>query len=214
MAVDLRNRFISSILLFAWIIAAYAIPNNVVFFAPYVVPLTAVDQLIPLSSPWVWIYVSYYPFIYFAYFAARSAGNAKRYLVMMSVSAGIAMFIFLFFPTIIFRGEYPVVGDEISAQALALIRTLDNSVNCLPSMHIAMSCMAAYTYGSESRKWILPAYAWAALIAYSTMATKQHYFWDVVGGMALASTMIILSNAAVSRYLGQFLSRSSRPHAR
>jgi membrane-associated phospholipid phosphatase len=188
---NFSTRFISSVALFAWIIVAYTIPNQFVLFPTTNVPLTTVDTWIPLSAPWTWIYISYYPFIYFAYFAARSSGNAKRYLFMMAALAFVSMLIFIFFPTEIIREPYPLVGDDFSTFALATIRNLDNSVNCLPSMHIAMSCMAAYTYASESKTLGIFGFVWALLIAYSTMATKQHYFLDVIGGVGLATTMVL-----------------------
>jgi membrane-associated phospholipid phosphatase len=197
------NRFWTSVALFAWIILAYAIPNHFVLFNPMPVPQTLVDKSIPLMPAWTWVYISYYPFIYFAYYCTSNDTNARRYLRMMGGSATVAMLIFVFLPTSVMRD--PIVETGFSAAALSILRGFDNSVNCLPSMHVAMSFIAAYTYAFESKRYAPPAVLWALLIAYSTMATKQHFFFDVVGGATLAAVTIAINSAAASRYLDRYL---------
>ena len=66
-------------------------------------------------------------------------------------------------------------------------------VNCLPSMHVCMSFVAAaclsLVYGRVGRALV---WAWFVAICYSTMATKQHYFVDLIAGFALGVTSVAI----------------------
>jgi membrane-associated phospholipid phosphatase len=66
-------------------------------------------------------------------------------------------------------------------------------------MHIALSLSAALSINLESKKNGAVAFIWFALISYSTMATKQHYFYDFVAGILLACCFWYFSKKVCDR---------------
>jgi membrane-associated phospholipid phosphatase len=167
-----------------WVVLLYMLPQKYQYINAFNVPLTFIDEAIPLSPHWIWIYVSYYLYLAAAFLLAKEEKNSNQIFYSYLVSAVVSTIIFFIFPTTIARDNYPI--GEIStwsAWLLSQIRITDASLNCAPSMHCAMSTMAACTFLREKTWYRWPAAFWSLFIFYSTMATKQHYFWDVVTGV-------------------------------
>jgi membrane-associated phospholipid phosphatase len=181
--VNADNRIPTGLVLLAWVILTYYLPNNYLILNPFPVPATFVDQWIGLSPSWVWAYVSYYFYLAGAYLFVRDEQNLNQVVYSYAFSTLIAFFIFFLLPTSLPRFLYPLENPNTWAVwMLNHVRGVDQSINCAPSMHITMSTIAALTYYKESKKMGVLTALWGLLIAYSTMATKQHYFWDVVTG--------------------------------
>ncbi len=181
--VNKHRWFIVGALIF-WVYATYMLPNKVVWREPVPVRGTPVDEFVTFSTHWVWPYVSYYIYIFGAFLVLQT-DRLKKVLILAYFAAGlVSTFIFFYFPTIILRDErYPLAQvTDLSEWALNFIRSSDRSINCMPSMHVALSLIATLTICMEQKKWRPFAIVWFALIAYSTMATKQHYFFDVISG--------------------------------
>jgi len=191
-----RNRIAAGALLFGWISTAYFLPNRHPIFSVRSVPATAPDVLTPLRLQWTWVYVSYYPFIAGAFFLGRTPELRMKFSRAMGLAALFAAIVFVCFPTRIPREAYPIVGVGWAADLLRRLRAADVDGACLPSMHVAMSLLSAAAYGESFPKFRVPAGAWAALIVYSTMATKQHYFLDAVAGAVLAASAAYCANSA------------------
>jgi membrane-associated phospholipid phosphatase len=187
-----KSNWIRAISVAGLVACGYFFPNHVVLFPTHPVALTVVDQWIPLSPVWIWFYISYYAILMAAYFVNTGSSVQRFYVDAILVAAATGFLIFIFFPTSISRDLYPWLGpSDYSSGMLAKIRGADNSVNCLPSMHICMGFIAAYAlalaYGRVGRVLV---WLWFLAICYSTMATKQHYFVDVVSGFALGVTCV------------------------
>jgi membrane-associated phospholipid phosphatase len=182
--VNRKTHFPLGLFILVWVIVTYMLPQKFPIFGAQLVPVTFIDQAIPLTPEWIWIYVSYYLFLISAFICARG-DNANQIFYSYFASAIIGTVIFFLFPTLIDRSLHPISGTStLSSWLLALIRTTDAPLNCAPSMHIAMTTIAAGTLIRERSWYTWPAITWALLIAYSTMATKQHYWWDVATGFA------------------------------
>lgn len=170
-----------------WQVITYMLPNKLILREPWPVPVTAADEWVNVSSPWIWVYVSFYIYFGGAYLFSKSIFNRQLMFYSYMISATLSMFYFFLFPTSIVRDPYKIGSAGASETVLNFIRTIDTSVNCLPSMHICLSTIATITLFRVSKIFGLFAVFWLLMIAYSTMATKQHYFYDVLTGAALGA---------------------------
>ena len=190
---DIKH-LVKTSLVFVFLTLVYALPNKIILTDPWLVPLTKIDTLIPFSSVWIWAYISYYPFIFGAALFIQDHTSRKLIFYSYLASASIASVVFFSFPSVIPREFYPVLEyRSISDVVLSIIRFIDSSTNCAPSMHICLTLIATLCVWTASKKYGPIAFLWFLLIAYSTMATKQHYFIDVVTGAVLGLTIWALT---------------------
>src|SRR5437868_7731918 len=85
--------------------------------------------------------------------------------------------IFLLYPTAAPRPQN-VVGDGFAAWASRFLYEADPPYNCFPSLHVAHSFVSALTCYAVHRRVGMIATGAAALVALSTLFTKQHYVVD------------------------------------
>ena len=149
-------------------------------------PLLALDRLIPLQPAWAIVYGSLLLFIVLPFVILRDAAEIRRtsyaYLLLWLVSFAF----FVAWPTV---APHPptVAGRGFFPWFLQCIYSADVSANCFPSLHVAQSCVSAIVCRRVNRPLGNVAGVWAALIALSTLFTKQHYVADVIGGVILAA---------------------------
>lgn len=172
-------------------ILLYFFTNNYFWGKPAFVPITPFDIWAIQSPVWIWVYVSYYFYLIGIYLSVRNEQILNQ-VYYSYLGAGIAgAIIFFFFPSTVLRELYPLSQQPgVSEKLLGFIRSIDQSQNCAPSMHIAFSTIAAMTFWrdrQDSPRIRIAVAAWGVLIFYSTMATKQHYFLDVVTGLILGA---------------------------
>jgi len=158
-----------------------------------VMPLTAVDRWIgfqPAALPLylsLWVYVVLAPSLLAGRRALLACGLAWTAL------SAIGLGIFLLWPTIVPR---PAIDWSLHP-TMAFLKSVDASGNACPSLHVAFAVFTAFTLGRIL--WQLGAgpgvrvcnWLWCVAILYSTVATLQHVFLDVVAGAALG-TLIAL----------------------
>jgi hypothetical protein len=150
-------------------------------------PLTWLDRAIG-SHPqeWVWVYQSEYLLVNALPWLAERRGQLVRYVRGFSVLSLIAFAVFILVPI---RAPEPDVANP--SGMYWLLKQYDVPLNCLPSLHAAL-IVYTLAFGNRvagraaPRSLKLFVAAWAALILYSTVATKEHYVVDVVAGVLLA----------------------------
>ncbi len=146
--------------------------------------LTAIDRAVPFAPRWVWVYQSIYLLLPLAWLC-ETAGQLRRYALGFLGLSAVGFACFLCWPI---AGPRPL---ELPADPLyRLLVSYDSPANCLPSLHVALAAYAAavaiaVTGGAGRRLLIAVLPAWVALIAYSTLATKQHYWVDLPPGILL-----------------------------
>lgn len=183
---DLRRRLAPLAAAMAAICAAYWSSNHWHWGAPMYLPLTSLDRAVPLS-PWAMpLYCSHFVFLPFALLSIRGEAAFDRTLKSVLLAAVLSDLIFFVFPTTFPRPA----ADGVLFDA---IRSLDAPANCFPSQHVALAFLAAWGLRLDGRPWAPLGYAWAAVIAASTILVKQHYAADVAGGLALAALSLRLT---------------------
>lgn len=155
--------------------------------APRVLPLSALDLLVPFRPEWTIVYQSLYLLMPATAWLADSATGLMRYARGFLALSAAGFLVFLFFPVVGPRPAHDAQG------LYALVVRYDTPLNSFPSLHVAL---AVYSWlfarrlaaGASRAAQVLVAVAavWTVAIAYSTLATKQHYAVDLAPGVLLA----------------------------
>ena len=144
----------------------------------------AIDRAIPFIDWTVWIYLTQYALLAAAIVLARDDADRTQAFYSMLAATAIAALIFAVWPTHIERQTQ--VTDGLTGLVWSGLYFADTPLNCFPSLHVALAVIAGTTLWRRGSR--LLAVFWPALIAISTLTTKQHVFMDVAGGGVLAAS--------------------------
>ena len=216
---SLMERFRSlwplKVLLLVGLTALFCIPYIFLahhpYFAVHELPTLPPDRWTGFDRRWVWVYQSLYLLTGTLPGLATSREQLMRFFWGFMLLAGCSFAIFLFFPT-----QAPRPSDPAAGGMYGLLMSYDGAYNAFPSLHAGF---LYYTLAFTRRVtrppgWVsATAVLWALLILWATMATKEHYFIDIVAGLALAaaSDAVVWSRASsrdaklLGRQWGQFV---------
>ncbi len=168
----------------------YTYPNYFPRVPPSLLPRFAFENQIPLL-PWTFvIYVSDLPFGLFVV-SQLSTSRAFHTLLRRALAAlVISSVIFWIYPTGYIREDFVPSGFALVDWVHQAIYFLDAPTNCFPSLHISFTALALISLGTERPLPLLVAGFWAGLIFLSVLTTKQHYFVDILGGVAVCGLVI------------------------
>jgi membrane-associated phospholipid phosphatase len=183
-AIDRKRKWLAFAAGYAIFCALYIWTGRVHLGRPATLPMFAIDRLIPFIGWTVWIYHTQFFFLLLSVRALKTAAIISRAFYSMALASAFSFIAFFFYPTTIARP--PVETGGLTAQAFQLLYAIDAASNCLPSLHAALAWLAALAVAEERARFAAFAVLWAALISISTMTTKQHYFIDVMAGLAVA----------------------------
>lgn len=155
-------------------------------FPIHEIPRTWLDRAVPFSPvPWAAIYLSQFLLTGGLPWFIVTRQQLRSYAAAVGLLSAGAFLIFLLYPVASPRPlELPSDG------AMGWIVRLDGTYNAFPSLHAGYLVLVA---GLGWRLWagrppalvVAGFSAWALAILYSTLATGQHYVWDLVAGAAL-----------------------------
>jgi membrane-associated phospholipid phosphatase len=155
--------------------------------------MTYLDGLIKFHWLSGYIYVSFFLLLMVTILFSDEI-IARQCAYVFILDSIVASVCFYLFPTKM--PDHYLNDPNMSGQIMKLIRLIDGNYNCFPSLHIANSLGLTYLF---NLKRSLPVkiifWTWFALITYSVLSIKQHYFIDVVGGISLA-----VINITIVRY--------------
>lgn len=170
-----------------------------------VLPETALDGAIGYNDAAIWLYLSFFIMIPYAYLAADAA--RVRWLARaMAISAVICGIVFLVYPTTL---AYPPVGDGggWSTQVLRWLQAMDSTQNCLPSLHGALTLLCVWALHDKRRAVrSLLVFLLGLAICYAIIALRRHISIDlgagllvgVVGGMLAGMQLSSAGRRALS----------------
>lgn len=147
-------------------------------------PETALDRAIAYTDAAIWLYLSFFVLIPYAYLVADAA--RVRWLARaMALSALMCGVVFLLYPTTL---AYPPVGEggAWSTQALRLLQAADSAQNCLPSLHGALTLLCVWAL-CDRRHRLRSALAvvLGVAICYAIIALRRHVSIDLAAGLAV-----------------------------
>jgi hypothetical protein len=150
--------------------------------------LSGIDQAIPFSPDWVWVYQSIYLLLPAAWLC-ETADQLRRYTLGFILIMTAGFICFLCWPV---SGPRPesIPAEFLSHPMYGMLVRYDTTLNSFPSLHLALATYSArvataVTLGSLRRWLIICLPLWVALIGYSALATKQHYWIDLPPGIIL-----------------------------
>jgi len=170
----------------AYSMTVYFIPAYFPITPPLYLELTEFEKKIPLNSLWVFPYIYLYPFCIIIALKIKNLKNINILLLAFYFIQFVAFWIFILFPIAYPREFYPLeYVSRIDINLLRLIRIIDKSHNCLPSMHVANVVLMFLGMVQENKKSFWWAFPTTILICLSTLFVKQHYILDVFWGIIL-----------------------------
>lgn len=155
-------------------------------------PTLALDQLLPLVPTWALVYGALYAFLIVLPVLVVQQDDLIRRTVWAYLTVWTVAYVgFLLYPTVAPRPDQ-VLGDGFAAWGLRFLYDADPPYNCFPSIHVAHSFVSALACYRVHRRLGVIAILCAALVALSTLFTKQHYVLDLLAGILLASAAYAL----------------------
>ena len=158
-------------------------------------PLTALDRMLPFQPHALVAYVSLWIYIGCAPGLLVSLRELLDYTLWMAALCLAGLGCFYLWPTAV-----PSFGFEGGSHAgFALLEGVDAPGNACPSLHVATAMFTAIWVDYELRTLQVPTVirglngGWFLAIAYSTLAIKQHVTLDVLAGALLGGLFAFAS---------------------
>lgn len=163
----------------------YLVLNHHPVRAPRLLPMTAVDRLLPFL-PWtIWPYLLLLLADAVLPMLIRRDQTFRRMLQAFGVTVVLNITGWVLLPVTYPRPPLPV-GDGWTLWGYRTLVGIDTPLNCFPSGHISVPAVLCWAVAQDRPAWRWPLWGAFALLAPSILTTKQHYAWDLVGGMAIA----------------------------
>lgn len=145
------------------------------------------DQIIPFQPSWVFVYVLFYAYLFLPLFFFAPQRTKQQFIWGYFFVCLVSHTIHLVMPVALPRPTLEVTG--FTSWLLNGIYNLDHPANTFPSIHVANTTLVTLFYSrhvASNRAVTATLWIITFLIAYSTVATRQHFFVDSIAGMVLA----------------------------
>lgn len=147
------------------------------------------DRWVAFDPAWTWVYLSVYLLVPIPPWLATEAVDLGRYARGMVWIGVIASAFFFLHPIM---GPRPDPLPATNALFDFLVR-IDQPTNAFPALHVAVPAFSllfardllAPSRDPRGRTALALGWLWLALVAYSTLATRQHFTADILAGLAL-----------------------------
>lgn len=162
---------------------AYLFLSRHAFFRVHTLPMTWLDDWAGFRPyPWAWIYESNFLLVAMIPWLIISREQLRRCVVGFILLAVVSFGIFIVFPV-----ASPRPSDLGTNPFMLMIARADGPFNAFPSLHastlVYTIALAKRVLGRSLKPIMLTGLiAWASLILFGTLATKQHYAFDLLAG--------------------------------
>jgi membrane-associated phospholipid phosphatase len=153
----------------------------------HTLPTLAWEREVPLTPEFVFIYLTIYPTFLLPFLFIHQKDFFRLFSFAYITVMCVCYLVYLFYPVSIDRPE--LVVNSFSTWVLDIVYGADRPWNCFPSLHVAMSLLAALTILEVHRIRGMLTLLLTCWIAFSTVLIKQHYVLDVVAAMVLTVTI-------------------------
>jgi membrane-associated phospholipid phosphatase len=148
---------------------------------------TPLDRAIPFLVWTTWFYLPVYLGIFvIAVIGFRTRVMFDRALVCVAGNLVVAAlghyFVRAEYPRPLLVAPYP----DASSSFLAWVHAIDPPGNVFPSLHVAHTSVLAFLLYRDRPRLGAVTIGLAAVLAVSTLTTKQHFITDVIAGYAMA----------------------------
>lgn len=147
---------------------------------------TIVDAWIPLTPDFAPLYLLVFLLAGLLYVACPDLQSIRQSAKAITALCTMSFIVFLLVPARIMEPRAVVDDGSWPVQILLFFHWLDEPVNLFPSLHVAMSYLVAWICGSFNRALGFIVHVLAGLVLMTVLLIKQHYFLDVVSGLAFA----------------------------
>jgi hypothetical protein len=160
----------------------YVLPNLRPLYLPFVLPLTSFEKNTPLI-PWtILVYTSDYFLVGSVALLLTDPETFQRFArraMLILFASGI---FFWLLPTQYLRPSLPNPSN-LAEHLLKWVWFIDAPTNCFPSLHVGFTTLAVGSIWPKLRFFYG---VWALAVFASVVTTKQHYLWDIAGGVLIA----------------------------
>ena len=169
----------------------YQLTNRYQFFTVHHLPLTFIDDNVPFL---VWTVIPYFILIGGMYLPIFINNKKIFYqsLIALTIAVCLNYSIFFFWPTIIERPPIPL-GNTISEQLYRWLLSIDGPANCFPSGHITSPGIGIWFLTRDKPQHKLIYFPLFVLCSLTVLTTKQHYAWDILGGLSSMALGIFIA---------------------
>ena len=163
-------------------------------FAVTVMPLTALDHLIPFQPQALVAYFSLWLYVGVAPGLQLSFRELVVYGLWVGALCLTGLGLFHYWPT-----QVPLAAPASDFPGFALLQGVDAPGNACPSMHVAVAMFTVIRIDDVLRRARTPVFVrllnwlWFAAIAWSTLAIKQHVVLDALAGALLGIAFVLPS---------------------
>jgi hypothetical protein len=148
------------------------------------------DGLIPFIAASVWVYLSVFPAALIPIFVVRCPRLLRRSALSYAITIAVSFFCFIAVPVTSIRLRATPAMLDITRPgdwAVSILYAVDPPYNLFPSLHLSIAALAAFIAWKASKPYGLIAFVAVGGIGASVCTVKQHFFFDALGGLGVAS---------------------------
>jgi membrane-associated phospholipid phosphatase len=177
-----------------WLLQYFVINRSIRPDRPRFLPATRLDALIPVVPGFAFVYFSTYVLAVLPPLLVQDRAAFVRLVVAYCIITLLGSIVHLTVPSRIERLDLLEPGQEqtLSRRVLARFQRCCRPYGNFPSIHVAFGSAAVIiAYAAFGATMAVAVFVWAALVAVSTLVTRQHYVADVAAGAALGGLVTV-----------------------